>query len=50
MIYRTLTVLFAWLALSCACRAQSPNPEQMARQPVLPIVSFDFLLVVIGSA
>jgi hypothetical protein len=44
MVYRTLTVLLAWLALSCACLAQSPNPEPMAGQPVLPIVSFDFLL------
>ncbi len=44
MVYRTLTVLLAWLALSCACQAQSPNPEPMARQAVLPIVSFDFLL------
>jgi hypothetical protein len=39
MVYRTVTVLLAWLALSCACLAQSPNPP-----PVLPIVSFDFLL------
>jgi len=44
MVYRTLTALLAWLALSCACRAQSPNPEPMARPPVLPIVSFDFLM------
>ena len=44
MVYRTLTVLLAWLALSCACRAQSPNPEPTARQAVLPTVSFDFLL------
>jgi hypothetical protein len=44
MVYRTLTVLLAWLALSCACRAQSPNPEPTSRQAALPIVSFDFLL------
>jgi hypothetical protein len=44
MVYRTLTVRLALLALSCACLAQSLNPEPMARQPVLPIVSFDFLL------
>jgi hypothetical protein len=44
MVYRTLTVLLAWLALSCACLAQSPNPQPTARQRALPIVSFDFLL------
>jgi hypothetical protein len=48
MVYRTLTILFALLALPCACLAQSPNPQPMASQPVLPIVSFDFLLE--GSA
>ena len=48
MVYRTLTVLLAWLALSCACRAQSPHPQPTARQRVLPIVSFDFLME--GSA
>ena len=44
MVQRTLTVLFALLALSCACLAQSANPGPTARQPALPIVSFDFLL------
>ena len=44
MVQRTLTVLFALLALPCACLAQSPHPEPMASQPVLPIISFDFLL------
>jgi hypothetical protein len=48
MVQRTLTVLFALLALPCACLAQSPDPESTARQPALPIVSFDFLLE--GSA
>jgi len=48
MVCRTLTVLFALLTLPCACLAQSPNPQPMASQPVLPIVSFDFLLE--GSA
>ena len=48
MVQRTLTVLFALLALPCACLAQSPNPQPMASQPVLPIISFDFLLE--GSA
>lgn len=48
MVYRTLTFLLALLALPCTCLAQSPNPQPMASQPVLPIVSFDFLLE--GSA
>jgi hypothetical protein len=44
MVDRTMTVLRALLALSCACLAQSPNPQPTAGQPVLPIVSFDFHL------
>ena len=48
MVRRTLTLLFALLAMPCACLAQSPNPQPVASQPVLPIVSFDFLLE--GSA
>ena len=48
MLNRTLAVLLALLAGSSACRAQSSNPEATARQPELPIVSFDFVLE--GSA
>lgn len=48
MYYRSLTARFAWLALSCACLAQTPNLEPMAKLPPLPLVSFDFVLE--GSA
>ncbi len=40
---RTFTAL-ALLAISCLSRAQTPNPEPMAKEPPLPIVSFDFVL------
>lgn len=48
MVYRSFTLLFALLALPCACLAQSPNPHPMDSQAVLPTVSFEFLLE--GSA
>lgn len=48
MVQHLLTLLFTLLALPCVCLAQSPHLEPMASPPVLPIVSFDFLLE--GSA
>jgi hypothetical protein len=42
MPYRTVTAL-ALLALSCLSLAQIPNPEPTAKEPPLPIVSFDFV-------
>jgi hypothetical protein len=44
MADRALSVLFALLAVSCASLAQTPNPEPRAKEPPLPIVSFDFVL------
>jgi len=42
MSYRTVTAL-ALLAISCLSLAQAPNPEPTAKEPPLPIVSFEFV-------
>ncbi len=44
MPYRAWTVLVAFAVLTCVSLAQTPNPEPRAKEPALPIVSFDFVL------